>query len=96
MFHHKRTHATTRNFRYDFHFRKLISTKSLETQEYCFFTVQERHGPWYLLRCFLGCVCHDVTSILHGRLNARVIAGYELLLFLSERGIYVRVLGFDV
>eukprot|EP00808_Paulinella_micropora_P012897 g70127.t1 len=29
-------------------------------------------------------------------LNARVVAGYELLLFLSERGIYERVLGFDV
>eukprot|EP00808_Paulinella_micropora_P002248 g30625.t1 len=55
----------------------------------------ERHGPWYFLRCFLGCVCHDVTSILQGRLNARVVAGYELLLFLSERGIYERVLGFE-
>eukprot|EP00808_Paulinella_micropora_P021658 g38874.t1 len=30
------------------------------------------------------------------RLNARVVAEYELLFFLSERGIYERVLGFDV
>eukprot|EP00808_Paulinella_micropora_P018572 g78589.t1 len=56
----------------------------------------ERHGPWCFLRCFLGCVFHDVTSILQGRLNARVVAGYELLLFLAERGVYERVLGFDV